>query len=86
MYSTGALIRNTYFEQGLNLIAPADASAISYFAISYCYSQEYCTYFLFPLFLVSSAVISSYFCEVVAILKTNFRCQYYCCTCVTTSV
>ena len=29
VYSTGPLIRNTYFEQGLNLIAPADASAIS---------------------------------------------------------
>ena len=28
-YRTGPLIRNTYFEQGLNLIAPADASAIS---------------------------------------------------------
>ena len=40
-------------------------------------SQEYCPYFLFPLFLVSSPVISSYFCVVVAILKTNFRCQYY---------
>ena len=35
-YSTGPLIRNTYFEQGLSLIAPADASVISYFTISYC--------------------------------------------------
>ena len=34
-YSTGPLIRNTYFEQGLNLITPADGSAISYFIISY---------------------------------------------------
>ena len=59
-------------------------------------SQKYCTYyFLFPPFLVqhSNFLLLLYGSHcflllhsvVVAILKTNFRCQYYR-TCVTTSV
>ena len=66
MYSIGPLIRNTYFEQGLNLLPPRMPAQflISPFLIA---SQEYCTYFLSPPFLVSSAVISSYlFTAVIA--------------------
>ena len=91
-YSTGPLLRNTYFEQGLNKTLLPPRMQAQFLNSRFLFaSQEYCTYFLFPPFLVSNAVISSsygshcfflLYSVVVAILKTNFRCQYYR-TCVT---
>ena len=83
---TGPLIRNTYFEQGLKLIAPADAKAQFLNSPFLIASQEYCTHFLFPPFLSSSAVISSYFLRQSLLFSSPFcgRCMLCvsacCCT------
>ena len=84
-HSTGSLIRNTYFEQGL--IAPRMQAQflISPFLIA---SQEYCTYFLFPPFLVSSAVISSHFLRQSLLFSSPFcgRCMCVSACCGTAAV
>ena len=51
-------------------------------------SQEYCTYFLFPPFLVSSAVISSYFLRQSLLFSSPFcgRCMCVSACCGTAAV
>ena len=95
VYSTGPLIRNTYFEQGLKPYYPRGCKCNFLFhhflsLAKYIALISYFLRFLFPaqLFPLTSYGSHCFFLVhhvVVSILKTNFRCQFYR-TCVTTSV
>ena len=77
IYSTGPLIRNTYFEQGFKTLLPTQMQAQFLNSPFLIASQEYCTYFLFPPFLVSSAVISSYFLRQSLLFSSPFCGRYH---------
>ena len=71
-------MRNTYFEQGLKPYWPRGWMQAQFLSSPFLIaSQEYCTYFLFPPFLVSSAVISFSFLRQSLLFSSPFcgRCH-----------